>query len=521
MNDWFVTWLSFLEDRSMGTCRKLIFLALLSSFLGGYRPSAWAQSAPVTSQTIVVDASAPAHPFPHFWEEMFGSGRAVLSLRESYRNDLRTVKQATNFEYVRFHAIFHDEVGLYDEDAQGHAIYNYSYVDQIYDGLLANGVRPFVELSFMPKKLAAKDVLHAFWYKQNISPPKDYAKWDDMIVQLTRHLVQRYGIKEVSQWYFEVWNEPNLDFWAGDPKQATYFELYDHTARDIKSVDPGLRVGGPSTAQAAWADDFIRHCVENNIPVDFVSSHVYGNDKSEDVFGTTEKIPRDRMVCRAVKKVHEQILASAKPKLPLVWSEFNASYMNEPAVTDADYMGPWIADTIRQCDGLVDMMSYWTFSDVFEEQGVVKEPFYGGFGLLAAGGIPKPALAAFTLLHKLGEERLDVSSDVAVATRRSDGTRVVAVWNYAPPGEAGASTTITLKFKGGSAKRASIERADKDHGDVHAAYEKMGSPRYPTPAQTETLRQAARLPPAESRDLKDGVLTLTLPSHGLAVIEVK
>jgi xylan 1,4-beta-xylosidase len=167
------------------------------------------------------------------------------------------------------------------------------------------------------------------------------------------------------------------------------------------------------------------------------------------------------------------------------------------------------------------MMSYWTFSDVFEEQGVVKEPFYGGFGLLAVGGIPKPVLAAFTLLHKLGEERLDVSSDVAVATRRSDGTRVVAVWNYAPPGEAGASTTITLKFKGGSAKHASIERADKEHGDVHAAYEKMGSPRYPTPAQTETLRQAARLPPAETRDLKDGVLTLTLPSHGLAVIEVK
>src|ERR1035438_219878 len=182
---------------------------------------------------------------------MFGSGRAVLSLRESYRNDLRTVKQATNFEYVRFHAIFHDEVGLYDEDAQGHAIYNYSYVDQIYDGLLANGVRPFVELSFMPKKLAAKDVLHAFWYKQNISPPKDYAKWDDMIVQLTRHLVQRYGIKEVSQWYFEVWNEPNLDFWAGDPKQATYFELYDHTARDIKSFDPGLSVGVASAGAAS------------------------------------------------------------------------------------------------------------------------------------------------------------------------------------------------------------------------------------------------------------------------------
>ena len=123
---------------------------------------------------IVVDANAPSHPFPHFWEKMFGSGRAVLSLRDSYRRDLRQVKQATDFEYLRFHAIFHDEVGVYDEDSQGRAVYNFSYVDQIYDGLLANGVKPFVELSFMPQKLAAHNILHSFWYKPNVSPPKDW-----------------------------------------------------------------------------------------------------------------------------------------------------------------------------------------------------------------------------------------------------------------------------------------------------------------------------------------------------------
>ncbi len=411
---------------------------------------------------------------------------------------------------------------MYDEDEHGHPVYNFSYVDQIYDGLLANGVRPFVELSFMPKKLAAdKNALHAFWYKQNISPPKDYGKWDEMIRAFTRHLVDRYGAEEVAQWYFEVWNEPNLDFWAGEPKQPTYFELYDHTARAIKSVEARLRVGGPATAQAAWADVFIRHCAEKNVPVDFVSSHVYGNDKAEDVFGTSEKIPRDRMVCRAVKKVHEQILASAKPRLPLIWSEFNASYMNETSVTDAAYMGPWLADTIRQCDGLVDMMSYWTFSDVFEEQGVVKEPFYGGFGLLAEDSIPKPAFAAFALLHKLGDERIELDSDFALATRRPDGTRVVAVWNYALPEKAGPAKKVTLRFKGGSAMHASISRVDDEHGDVRSTYEKLGSPRYPTLAQIESLRKAAQLASPENRELSNEELTLTLPSHGLAVIEVK
>jgi xylan 1,4-beta-xylosidase len=328
-----------------------------------------------TSEVIAVDASAPAHAFPHFWEQMFGSGRAILALRESYRDDLRTVKQITETKYIRFHAIFHDELGVYDENPQGEPIYNFSYVDQIYDGLLANGVKPFVELSFMPKKLASKEMLQAFWYKPNIAPPKDWNKWESLITQFCKHLVDRYGIDEVSQWYFEVWNEPNIDFWGGDPKQPTYWELYDHTARAVKAVNARLRIGGPATAQAAWVDAFIAHCDSEHVPVDFVSTHVYANDKAQDVFGTNEEIPRRDMVCRAVKKVHEQIKASTMPSLPLIWSEFNASYFNEPAVTDTSFMGPWLANTIRQCSGLVDLMSYWTFSDVFEEQGVVKTPF--------------------------------------------------------------------------------------------------------------------------------------------------
>jgi xylan 1,4-beta-xylosidase len=414
--------------------KKEFFCAVILAVLLAITSPAGAQ----TNETITVDPSAPAHPFPHFWEEMFGSGRAILTMRDSYRRDLREVKQITDFKYVRFHAIFHDEVGIYDEDDKGQPKYNFSYVDQIYDNLLANGVRPFVELSFMPKKLAAKEMLHAFWYKPNVSPPKDYAKWDDLITEFTKHLLDRYGLQEVRQWYFEVWNEPNLDFWGGNPHQPTYWELYDHTVKAIKNVNSSLRVGGPSTVQAAWADAFIKHCADNHVPVDFVSSHVYGNDKSEDVFGTHDVIPRDQMVCRAVKKVHDQIKSSSMPNLPLIWSEFNASYMNELAVTDTSYMGPWLADTIRQCDGIVDSMSYWTFSDVFEEQGVVKTPLYGGFGLIAAGDIPKPAFNAFKLLHELGEERITIDSNSALLTRKKDGSLVLAVWNYAPPEKEGA-----------------------------------------------------------------------------------
>jgi len=286
-------------------------------------------------------------------------------------------------------------------------------------------------------------------------------------------------------------------------------------------VNPLLRVGGPATAQAAWADAFIQHCAQNHIPVDFVSTHVYGNDSSKDVFGTDEKIARNQMVCRAVKKVHDQIKSSTMPNLPLIWSEFNASYSNEPDVTDSSYMGPWLADTIRQCDGLVDEMSYWTFSDVFEEQGVVKIPFYGGFGLLAADDIPKPSFNAFKVLHELGNQRIELNSDSALVTRNQSGALVLAVWNYAPPEQVGSLKTVTVRLKNVKAKQAVVSLVDPDHGDVHKLYSQMGSPRYPTTAQIQQLQKAAELPAPASVKINNGEFTLTLPSYGLAVVQLK
>lgn len=474
-----------------------------------------------SSEVVRVDLSSPSTPFPHFWEQMFGSGRANLTLRDSYRRDLDWVRGITGFKYVRFHAIFQDENGVYDEDAQGNPVYNFSYVDQIYDGLLAHGIKPFVEISFMPKKLAASPALHPFWYKPSPAPPKDYGKWDGLITAFAQHLLSRYGIEELAQWYFEVWNEPNIDFWAGEPKQATYFELYDHTARALKDVSPRLRVGGPATAQAAWADAFIQHVVSANVPADFVSTHVYGNDRAQDVFGTNEFIARDQMVCRAVKKVHDQIKASARPNLPLIWSEFNASYANEPEITDAVFMAPWLADTIRQCDGLVDIMSYWTFSDVFEEQGVVKQPFYGGFGLVAVGGLPKPSYNTFKILHLLGDRRFPLSSNSALATIK-DGAPVLAAWNLVLPGAQGSAKALTFQFAGLRGNHtALIYRVDATHGSLLNAYQQMGNPRYLTPSQIETLRKAAQLPPPEQKAISGNQLRVDLPAQSLAVIEVK
>lgn len=441
-------------------------------------------------------------------------------MRESYRNDLRAVKQVTEFGYVRFHAILHDENGVYDEDSSGRPLYNFSYVDQIYDGLLGNGVRPFVEISFMPKKLAARQDVHPFWYKQIVAPPKDYSKWDDLIRAFAQHLVDRYGIDEVAQWYFEVWNEPNIDFWTGEPKQPTYFELYEHTARSLKSVSPRLRVGGPSTAAADWVDDFLKFASQRNVPVDFVSSHGYADDTVQNLFHTNEDIPMDQRVCRAIGKVHSQIRSSASPNLPLMWTEWSVPSFADKQARDNIYVGPALAETIRQCDGLVDLLSWWTFSDVFEEDGPVKTPFYGGFGMVAAGGIRKPSYNAYALLHKLGDQRLRSDSKNALVTRRKDGTLAFIVWNLVDLDRAGSARDVQIDFKNlPPAMQFRLTRLDPSHGNVLPAYDKMGRPRYPTQAQIQQLNRAGALSPSETLRLDRGSLRLSLPANALYLLE--
>ncbi|HVJ09054.1 MAG TPA: hypothetical protein VM554_11785 [Acidisarcina sp.] len=471
-------------------------------------------------ETIQIDAKARTTPFPHFWEQMFGSGRANLSLRESYRDDLRAVKQITDFRYVRFHAILHDENGVYNEDEHGNPMYNFAYVDQIYDGLLKNGVRPVVEISFMPKKLAFNpDALHPFWYKQNVSPPKSWERWDALMTEFAKHLVNRYGIEEVSQWYFEVWNEPNIDFWGGWPQQKSYFDLYAHTANAVKAVNPRLRVGGPATAAAAWIPEFLKFAASKHVPVDFVSTHGYGDDTVQDLFGTDENIPVDDRVGGAVAKVRKQIDASPFPHLPLLWTEWNVPGLMESR--DTIYVGPALANTVRECDGNVDMLSFWTFSDVFEEGGPASRPFSGQFGLRAMGGINKPSYYAYELLHQLGNERLANDSKNVIVTRQTDGSLDIAAWNLVDPDKQGAVHTMDLLFRGLPANvRATLQMVDSNHGNVLKQYAAMGKPLIPTPSQVQQLNRETSLAPPTQVDLKDGKLHLELTPNALVLIKV-
>jgi xylan 1,4-beta-xylosidase len=474
----------------------------------------------LAQEQVEIDANVPTTPFPHFWEQMFGSGRANLALRESYRDDLRAVKQVADFRYVRFHAILDDENGVYTLDDHCNPVYNFAYVDQIYDGLLKNGVRPSVEISFMPKKLAFNpDALHPFWYKPNVSPPKSFEAWDALMTHFAQHLVERYGIDEVAQWYFEVWNEPNIDFWDGIPRKGSYFELYAHTARALKAVNPRLRVGGPATAAASWVEDFLKYDAANHVPVDFVSSHGYADDTVENLFHTDENIPMDDRVCRAIEKVRGQIDASSMPKLPLLWTEWNVQGMDESR--DTTFVGPAVANTVRACDGHVTFMSFWTFSDVFEEGGPIPKPFEGEFGLRAKGGINKPSYYGFALLHQLGDRRLANPSKNVIVTKDTSGALMITAWNLVDPGQQGSMRTMELIFHNVPADApVTIERVDQQHGNVLPRYAAMGSPLDPSPEQVEQLNRETALPAPETTHLSSGKLRLELEPNALVLLKL-
>jgi xylan 1,4-beta-xylosidase len=499
---------------------RIIFLFLvLSIFLPALAAEEYVQK-----ESIDIDYRSPAKPFPHIWENMFGSGRSVLSLQENYREDLRKLKTVADVKYIRFHDIFHDDVAVYDEDKNGIPVYNFTRVDQIYDGLLKEGVRPFVELSFMPVKLSVSPpAIHSFWYHPIVSPPKDWQKWAGLIRAFTTHLIDRYGIEEVSKWYFEVWNEPDIEFWAAQPRLESYYKLYDVTARQIKAVSPRLRVGGPATAMKDWIPSFINYCASNKVPIDFVSTHTYANEGDQAAKGNPQA--RNHVVSDNVKTVNKMVKSSAVPNLPIIWSEYNASWKNEVDVTDSDLMGPWLANNISLCDGYADEMSFWTFSDVFDEDGINSTPFYGGFGLIATGGIPKASFNAFKLMHMLGNMRLPVNSTSALVTKNADGKLVFAVWNYFSEEVNGNPKDVLIQLNNlpSSFKNARVYVLDKDHGSVLAAWRKMGSPQFPTREQQASLRKSAELPPPQTMPLHQGntkELNLHLLPRALALVEL-
>jgi xylan 1,4-beta-xylosidase len=475
------------------------------------------------NHVLSVRTRDPKAALPHVWEDCAGSGHAVLALREQWLSDLDFVKKTTGIKSVRFHGIFDDEMGVWPSEFNQP---NFLYVDMAYDAMMERGIKPLVELSFMPKALASNKWT-IFWYRGNVTPPNDPSKWGELVGLFAKHLVDRYGVQEVSAWNFEVWNEPNIAFWTGT--KADYFELYRQSALAIKKVDERLRVGGPATAMAAWVDDLLEFCASKQVPIDFASTHAYPDDPQAKMFGEGVHYPQEEVLPRALAKVRNQIKNSKFPNIPLYLTEWCSQ---NPA---------FIAHTIKSTIGLADMMSYWTFSNVFEEQGVPKGFLNNGFGLLGARGVPRPSYYAFTLLHKLGDVQLDCDEGPVLATKRKDGSTAILVWNLIPqpPGQHSAmgdpmvQSSMSFETKGEILNltlaldgvhphaQVRITRVDNTSGDFHHAYEAMGSPAYPTTEQIAELKQKSELRTPEVVHMNsERQISVSIPPNGLALLEI-
>ncbi|MEO8937521.1 MAG: glycosyl hydrolase [Burkholderiaceae bacterium] len=467
--------------------------------------------------------SAKTKPLPHFWEHTVGSGHAPLALRADWQRQLRRCHEQLGFRHVRFHDILSDDMGtLMDE--QDRLLYSFFNADQICDFLLSIGMKPFVELSFMPSTLSSgsKTVFH---YGANVTPPKDYAEWGKFVARLVAHWVQRYGVDEVATWYFEVWNEPNLPaFWTGT--QADYFKLYRFTVQAIKEVDDRLQVGGPATANNQWITEFLDFCAQNKLPADFVSTHHYPTDALGSVGEDTETqlAHSKRSILRKwARDTHRK----ARGK-PVYYTEWSSSSNPRDHLHDEPYTAAVIVKTMMEARGLVEGYSYWAFSDIFEENYMPATAFQGGFGLLTLQGVAKPSYRAFELLHRLGVDEVPVQGkhetlDVWVVGRIDVATALVT--NHVLPRHSIKTECVRLQLKDLPAPRnVYIERIDDDHANAKRLWIEMGKPALPTEREVEQLHVASQIVRESiAWKFEDGTLSLefTMPPQSIAAITVE
>lgn len=437
------------------------------------------------------------HPINKFWTKCVGSCHAATALRFDWRQQLKQCRDEFGFEYVRFHGWLNDDMSVCFRNEEGKLWFSFYNIDCIIDFLLEIGMKPFIELSFMPEALASgtKTVFH---YKGNITPPKSYQEWGQLIEALARHLVQRYGKEEVRTWFFEVWNEPNLKdfFWAGTMED--YFELYKHAAFAIKKVDSELKIGGPATAIDAWILELKEYCQKNGVPLDFISTHHYPTDLAFSTSSNMEeamaKAKRGNLAERAKKAFQE-----AQP-YPLYYTEWNNSPSPRDPYHDIPYDAAFIVKTIIDIIDLpLGCYSYWTFTDIFEECGLCSTPFHGGFGLLTIHSIPKPSYRAFQLLNKLDGYRIDAITNDKSPTvdfvAADDGNKVVVlISNHNVPLSPIESETVEVTIDGiDKVKDVYLERIDEYNANPKRRWIEMGSPEYPSKEQIEELIEASKM----------------------------
>lgn len=490
---------------------------------------------------ILIQSRQRSAPLRRPWKNGIAVGRAYDLTRADLLAHFGWLQREIGFRTCRFHAVFHDDMAVAQRRPDGSIGYRWHHVDKVYDALLALGLRPFVELNPMPAALASGSET-MFHYRMNVTPPREWGEWHDLVRAFTTHCVERYGLPEVRQWHFEVWNEPNLSaFWSGTKED--YFQLYAHAARAVKSVDPELRVGGPASSKAHWLDDLITFCHRENVPLDFLSTHLYPQDEFVEFPDRATSPHRPGEFFGDVVRAAKQTVAnSAMPHLPIHWTEWNTQLATSSADVswgenrhvDSLAGGSFVVRNMVELDDAADTFTYWVASDIFEEGPIPNAPFSHTYGLLTPQGLPKATANAFRFLERLRGPRLALELrdpppfGGGVATLEGEAVHVL-LWNDVPPEHPSAAAwrdTLRVELPAEAASRwlVTTARITAGAGSAFETWEDIGKPANLSPSQFALLRHHAE--PACSAELTvplDGVFesVVTLAPNEVLHLEIR
>ena len=495
--------------------------------------------------TIRVDASRPGGAWRPIWR-FFGADEPNYAYLKDGRKLLGELGSlAPGQVYFRAHnlltsgdgtpALKWGSTGVYRENAQGQPVYDWTILDRIFDTYAENRVRPYVEIGFMPRELSTQPEPYQHHWRPGVSygqvftgwayPPKDYARWGELVYQWTRHCVERYGREEVEHWYWEVWNEANIGYWRGTPEE--FFKLHDYAVAGVRRALPTARVGGPDTAGdgGKFMRDFIAHCLHGTnyatgqvgTPLDFVSFHAKGAPQFaqgrvqmglaqqlrtiDTAFGLFAQVPELRSTPVIIGECDPDGCAACQgPELAYRNGTLYSSY------TAASFAR--ILDLAEKHGTQLEGALTWAFE--FEGQ-----PYFAGFRVLASNGVDLPVLNVFRMFSQMGGRRLPAESDGAVpldailqggvrskpdvsALATLDTNKLCAmVWHYHDDDVSGPVAEVRLEFGGlpvqAGQARLTQYRIDADHSNAFTAWQRLGSPAQPSPEQYAQLEQAGRL----------------------------
>ncbi len=453
---------------------------------------------------ITADINKEKGILNRYFQKCIGAGRAGEIMRHTAFEQLKMIQCECPFEYIRFHGLFHEEMAIVSRDDEGKLVFNFQYVDLLFDSLLDIGIRPVVELGLMPDTMGS-DEKYVFNWKMNITPPKDINEWSLLVEETVKHFTHRYGKEEVKKWYFEVWNEPNHPaFFSENDSVDEYFKLYDAAALAVKKICSDYKVGGPATAGLEWLDEMIEHCNKNNIPIDFLSGHYYCVEGAFDANGTKQLYIRPTN--HLTDRFQESGALCRKKGYPLLITEWSASYSPRDRVHDSYFSAPFILEIIKRSEGYADMLSYWVYTDIFEETGAPPTPFHGGFGLINVQSLPKPAYHAYAFLHKLGEHELAYEDKSAYICRTQTEIQIL-LWNLSYPEKEESNNSyfgrllpskqlddakiVLCGFEKNKSYNITVETVGYKKGDVYSAYLEEDPKELPTREQTAKLLEKA------------------------------